>query len=457
MGEHTHLGRWWLPDSPDNGVFGVLHAPPNGRMVLSTAGVLAASGTPDLTILGRTQRGTRVTLAGCLAVSERSGFTSEPGSGSGEYDVAQTLFGDHFALPDEARFKFMDVAYSGLAAWVGTGAIKWISPVPEGYQCAIGVPREDLASVRQGDVEIALHLAARHDLTAGASTLEPIGRVMFTSKTPLTLKVWQDQFIRPIGNLVSFALDQSCFVLELTANERGPWWDDAQKGHDIVEVRIHNREPLKGSGRRHPDRPRFLLSDSGVDIGVSLPKWLRACSEIKLPLDLYFAAMHAPFMYIEASFLTLVQSAEGYHRARFPNSVVDEPAIHARRLETIFGALKDEAECATWLRKNIGLWSNDPALAHRLKELGDLAIGLGLPTTSKQLKSFIYHAKIARNDLSHGGLLADEKASYDVWPLYAQLSAIMQACIMHELGLPADIVRRALSQNAFARLRQDGR
>jgi len=161
-------------------------------------------------------------------------------------------------------------------------------------------------------------------------------------------------------------------------------------------------------------------------------------------------------MYGEASFLTLIQSAEGFHRVRFSDSVAEDPAIHARRLETIFEAVKDMDDSATWLRKRLGNWSNEPSLASRLKELGHLAISLGLPTTSKQMKSFISHAKVARDHLSHGGLLADEEAPRDVWPLYAQLSAIMQACIMHELGLPQGIVRRALSQNAFARLRQNG-
>jgi len=89
MGEHTHLGGWWLPEDPDSRVFGVLHAPPNDRMVLNTAGVLAPSGATDMTILGRTQLGTRVTLAGCLAVSERRVIASDPSDGSGEYYVAQ--------------------------------------------------------------------------------------------------------------------------------------------------------------------------------------------------------------------------------------------------------------------------------------------------------------------------------------------------------------------------------
>jgi hypothetical protein len=453
MDNHTHLGYWWLPDDPDAGVFGVLHAPPNERMLLSTAGTLAPSGTTNLTIHGRTHEGEPVTLAGCLAVSERHPLTSDLYTGFGEYEVAQTLLGDHFALPDEARFKFMDVAYSGLAAWIGTAIAKWVSPVPESYQCAIGIPYEDLPSVRHADVEIVFCLAAQRNQIEGASTLEPVGHAMFTSETPLTLKAWDDQFIRPIGNLISFALDQTCFVLEQSANERGPLWGDAQKGHDIVEVRVLNREPVKGSGR-HPDRPRFLLSDSEVDLRVSLPRWLDACSAIKLPIDLYFAAMHAPFIYIEASFLTLIQCAEGYHRARFPDYVEEKPDVHARRLKTIYEALEGEAECVTWLKKQLGTWSNEPALASRLKDLGDLAIGLGLPTTSRQLKSFIYHAKNARHHLSHGGLLADEAASYDVWPLYAELSAIMQACLMRELELPASTVRRALSENAFGKRRQ---
>jgi len=174
-------------------------------------------------------------------------------------------------VPDEVRFKFVDVAYSGLAAWLGTGGAKWVTPMPEGYQAAIGVPYQDISSLRHGDVEIDFRLASRHNVADGASTLEPIGHVTFTSGTPLTLKAWQHLFIRPIGNLVSFAPDRTCFVLEQTAIERGPWWDEIQKGHDIVEVRIHAREPLKGSDSRHP----AVRASSSPTRASTLPHRLR--------------------------------------------------------------------------------------------------------------------------------------------------------------------------------------
>jgi hypothetical protein len=213
----------------------------------------------------------------------------------------------------------------------------------------------------------------------------------------------------------------------------------------VPEITVRRGKPLSGQEGTTADRfplPLFRLSDDGVDLEGILSRWLDAAPRLELPFNLYFATVFAPFMYLETRFLNLVQAAEGYHRARYPQAVED-PRVHEERLKAIYAAIENEAH-QKWLMAQIGNWSNEPRLRQRLDDLVELARSQGTTISRKDGKSFVSQVISGRNDLSHGGLTSERTAKVDYVKLNRQLRIILHACFVKELGLPADVASRVL-------------
>jgi len=204
-------------------------------------------------------------------------------------------------------------------------------------------------------------------------------------------------------------------------------------------------EPLTGPPGSGAGSLLFFTLADDVNLEDILPRWLDAYQELRLPLNLYFTTMFAPFMYLESRFLNLVQAAEGYHRVRFPDRRAEDPPVHAERLTSIYGSI-DNPKHLAWLTGHLGEHSNEPSLRQRLGDLTKLARRQGLRMTGREAQSFAYAVKNARDELSHGGLGERKTLHGDYVKMEKQLKGVLQACWLSELGLSGDVSSAMLNR-----------
>lgn len=449
MDENMILGKWWLPERPQRRVFGLLQTPRDEAITLSLAGDLIGT-SPSETILGRTQGGVPVTLRRCFATSRKGRWIPESDDAS-EQDILVhvALFGDRLKEGDEGRFRFVEVNYSSLPEFAGMPTFRPVTPASETELRTIGVEQTKETKFQYNDTEILFVVGTREKWAGNTATLQSDCRFYFFSKTPRTLDEWQHQFLGPMGYLLTLALGRASVVTHQSMLKRAPWWTYAKAHKRVPEITVRRGRPLSGRDGAAVDRPLFRLSDEGIDLESIVTRWLDAAPLLELPFNLYFATVFAPFMYLETRFLNLVQAAEGYHRVRFPQAVED-PETHDARLKAIYAAIENE-EHKAWLEGQIGEWSNEPRLRHRLADLVKLARSQGITISAKDRKSFINSVLMARNDLSQGGLGPDKTAKSAFVKLNRRLRIILHACFVKELGLPSEVAARVLRSSAQLR------
>jgi hypothetical protein len=147
-------------------------------------------------------------------------------------------------------------------------------------------------------------------------------------------------------------------------------------------------------------------------------------------MNLFFTISLGMDLYLESQFLLAVQSAELFHRRKFPIESNDLTA-HQARLREIISSVPVE-EDRNWLRARLA-FSHEPTLKMRLSELMDFA-GPDLRNFLRPL--FVKSVGDTRNFLTHydDRLAAVAASGEDLWRLTQETIALIEYCFFRELG-----------------------
>jgi hypothetical protein len=190
-----------------------------------------------------------------------------------------------------------------------------------------------------------------------------------------------------------------------------------------------------------PDRnfggfPMFRYRDIAWCWPDMLKRWLTMPDDLRTAWALYIGVLFAQRIYAEHSYLSLVGAAEMYHRLRGKNEI-DPAAAHTARITRILGHFKGPDR--KWLKGKLSR-SNEPSLENRLLELLE---------RNPKLFEQIYEdrgilCKIiarTRNYYSHYAAELQTGAVRDRVELHwlsRVVAAIVEDCLLHELGMSAD-------------------
>jgi hypothetical protein len=149
-------------------------------------------------------------------------------------------------------------------------------------------------------------------------------------------------------------------------------------------------------------------------------------------------------MYSKQKFLYVVQAIETYHRRRFANNVLPKDVHKARIREILEHTVEEHRE---WLKEQLN-YSNEPRLRQRVKEILDmLEDAVSALITDKD--AFAKNVVNTRNYYTHYDPHLKDKVAQGIklYVLTEQLSYLLQACLLVELGISKQKCAELLIRN----------
>jgi hypothetical protein len=429
-------GHFWLPNKPEARLQGTLSFTYSEGITLELTG--AFEGTegqgPFRTdiILGRSFAGKNITLYECLLAE-----TSASGSQAIETKFhASVLFaGAHFPKRDDIKFRRASVRYKHLDAWVNVSGFHTEPLAAESGLSNVRVEYRSPASVvaRMGDKTISIV----HEL-ASSFSLYPRKEVKLRQKAYVMMEFAEEttfgiveSHIYRIQEFLSLALAQPTHAVTVhgITDKSIMTLPGGQITHEPVQIVWHQLD-IK---RRLGPLTLFTLGEIRDEFDTFLTNWFERAELLEPVYDLYFASLNDSGVYMEHTFLSLVQAAEAYHRRRVGNEELPRPEHELRQSEILASVPEKHRQ---WLANKLE-YSNEPTLRKRLRELLDR---LAESNVLNIERDFIDDVVNTRNYLTHYEEKSKDKCARgeQLFRLIQKLKLILHALLLEEVGFDAN-------------------
>jgi hypothetical protein len=219
-----------------------------------------------------------------------------------------------------------------------------------------------------------------------------------TVDEPLTIGELWEQYRNPLLSFATFAVDEPDDLMHES------YFDPADRRHIVVLRR--DRNPRQREWRPVPGRYLFQAEDID-DIGLALTRWFEIWKRTVPSLGLFHETVQQGRTYSAPRFLTLYTAAEGYWK-------------------------NTKTENASWSPRSLAERANLPPA---ITGATDEAVALIGATRE-------YHAH-----LTVGNKFSPETIVGTTYESTRRLHALMQACLMREIGIATSDIERLMTQH----------
>jgi hypothetical protein len=452
-----YRGLWWLPEEPAQKVAGVLTFSQDdvalelvGQLPRTEARqeqttdvvVLPAGPLSRERIVGLSTNGKAFTLERCHA----SGWNmSMPGMATERFSPDLILEGARYETGEAVVFDELSVRYTQLDGWVATSGISSGAHAEGEEVTGIDLSFRPPDSIEVELPDLTLEVAfswTPEDAAPLGTQLKLSQRAAFVLRfeEPMPLEQTLD-FVYQLRNFVALGVGRPVtpvaitgFVLPPANAERDPFTGlEPRKLTINLFYRLGHVPDVKDI---HPAQMLFTFPDARDRLTQLLENWFCKQQLLRPVFDLYFGAIYNRHAFLEQRFLSLMQAIETYHR-RTSTETDLPPEKHERRLEEILAATPEEYR--HWLSGQL-THSNELTLRKRLKDVLRRCPDVVEKLVKK--KRFIHRVHNARNYLTHYDSSLEDKAQrgMNLYPLTVQLQALVEMCLLLELGFNCEEV-----------------
>ncbi len=432
------LGIWWTPEDTHRTVSGTLKISVSGEVNLELNGsfdeVAVAQTMPSRArIFGATRDGQEVTLTDCICRHlHGNAYLSQT------FFATTTFLGAHLAEADEV-FDSVEIHLEHLREWVLSTGLRWAAPpqlVPGDVGPVVWVetPASETAK-RVGVGRYGISRDYSMEQEAGQRSLTEDVYFAVTLEVPADLHKLTEVAIGPLRDLVTFGLDRPVGYksITLTAPSKTGLIQGQPQQVDIELVRNFS-QPLSDEGSSNPGTALFLLSDHAGGFQAILDGWFAAIEKAAPSLNILIGIEYGPPTYYDNRLILLLQAAEAYHRASFPDR-----AVHPVSLKNAKAALTSgPPEIQDWLGAKLR-HATEPSLRARLSDLLRRAGPHLRPLIGKRAP-LAFRLSRFRNLFSHHGAAPEAPDGPELYELAQKLHWAMKLNLLHDLGFtPTDV------------------
>jgi hypothetical protein len=432
-------GDWWLPESPDSTVPGILYFSSKGIKLhvhqsfnpLDGA-VRPGDESPKYSVIhGVTVKSEAVTLFDAQQLGTSFNFSSGGVTRPSHIHARILIFGAHLS----ANFIFSEVSFRvpGLTVWLGNQVINHELTfnaenklLEQAYK--LGKMPSDSFQITKLDAILSIYYgytskadaynSIRVDVSAWSSFAS-------TQKQPID---WFIQQQTRLLSLLSF-LSGRVFVSDAIQAKI----DDSKHRIDILFVSNNS----KNNEFNHP--VEFFLSKPALSKSLDeiVNKWFEIIPSVEKPVSLAIGISGSDSLWIHIEFLSLMQALEGLHRALYDGNYMEDSKyadVKSVLSSSIPSYVQPDHKDA--LRSRIR-YGNQKSLRKRLDELVSklslksrdslFGIGNGIPRTWIDTRNYYTHwdEELLSNILDIQSMYyANEKMKCFICILYAQLAGV---------------------------------
>lgn len=453
--ESEYKGRWWIPGE-DIKIPGTLKLVTNEKALLElepseeTRKMSIMHRNPKLILghcpypLGVGKTEINITLMNCYAESNL------------DYSARTVFLGAHFENESNIKFRDMYIKYSFLHewAWISGFELTPLRPLPDVEQrMTINYRQPDAVPLGEfNGFKLSIDFLTTWPRIGGAyarkkATIEQESFIKLDGVKERSFEEYAD-IIWKVQNFLTLANHKPVYPLYVDATTESN--KEEVKGNVLYDpIAIYDMrwkvrtKPLKFETLRG----FFTFKDIRYRKENLVNKWLADYEVFRPIYRFYFAIIYKDTMYMENTFLTLVQAIEAYHRlAGYKNFVLD-PQEHEERVKYILDSVDKYKD---WLKWRIDSKSaNEPSLKDRLKQIIDDSKKVSEAFVGDG-KEFINKVVETRNIYMHPDerLTKKEPAPEELHALiYYQLQPLVEICLLRNLGLTYQEVRDFFAQS----------
>jgi len=265
---------------------------------------------------------------------------------------------------------------------------------------------------------------------------------------PLRFEEWYVLVLRPLQNFVSLVSDQAAWVNKV-------WVSHSARRVGPRGRRYPARVTVYGYWARKDKEPARDLTPSDFLLGFDdvarafdrvLSNWLRVSRDFRDALTLFFGPRYADHMYLEPSFLMLVQALEVFHRTKHPAATMIPSDEYRKLRDALIKATPKQYKNLISARLNRG---NDVFFKTRIVELANYAGPAVTNLVGQPPDRWANKVKNTRNDLTHWNPVREgmEPGTPDFFDMRRQTLILMKTVLLRELGFSTSECARLLANN----------
>lgn len=471
------VGTWWLPSEPDHKVAGTLVVNDDGELTLTLIGGFntrtstpVGANTYEVTesidsfgiVLGHADPHREVTLIDCLIASNQLTLGDAPLNQ--KWRPARALAGLHILDSTANDFVSATVELEGFHAWAGTGRFG-ITATPEA-----GDGRREVSVPQRRPIEFAssgwsfkvrhrvdpFRTRHHHDHSEVVSAQRTFIDISCDEAVPYD---GFDSVVSALADLASFASRDACAIASYAVQHRVPQrrrrpvpGDNGSLRFDEYESPAHAEvfanwyTAPRTEGAPRPTRT-YLFTASDLDLETLVTRWLEIRARLDRGIDMLLSLRYGEPTFLQTEVLVLAVAAEAIHRRLYPDCLLTYPGEFEHIRETAMAKL-NAAE-----REMFDHTRNEPSYRDRLRDLATLPVGLdkkSVGTVLPDLKKWVRDLTDVRNGLAHA---LTRRPSTDDFELLVDMRRrtehFIEILILAELGLSAEVQRRALRQRGY--------
>lgn len=474
MNDTRWKGTWWIPGAPDDAKPGTLHHRDDGQLNLeliggfsllvpvpTVGGVWAAEERePLFPVIHGMCGAERFTLFNVVAVHTSGRLFDDVTDQS--LNALLGLRGIHIASAAERIFDSAEVQLEYLLSWTAQTTMKASVTLEEGRwtgeQTAQSTPADD-QDATYGGLTLTLrvpHTQFRFDVDPCASQRTVSSRewaeLKVASSGPLSFDGF-GQVIKAMADLMTLCAHAPSGALKRTLRFTGTPEHPAPAGRggeaEVMGRQVH--QPLDSGSAA---RVEFLFTLADADFAVVVPAWLALYERASTPCGVLFGLKYISQGYASTRLLSAASSAEALHQSLHDSTPYPEdefPELLKKVLSVFPGKDEKSKSVRKFIRERL---SNHMTYRDRVLALAAIPDQEAVASLIPDVETWAELLKKGRNSAAHAGKApagAEELArTAGLQHALTEVTyALLSIVLMAELGLPAQVQRRAASAQSF--------
>src|SRR5258706_2892436 len=451
-------GYWWLPETPENKIFGQLTFIPGDELTIKVQGILNIDSdkndifSPDFInpqfIHGIIQDKSAIEKNVTIYKCQQTG-SSMSGSGlqSSSFMGMAAFIGVHFNAVEQLEFKSISVHLSNIEMWSNRNPIT-VASSDNNAGRIIQYTSQDSTWAKTDDMDVQIFFygpITSYSFTETTVSYET--RVEITQHEETKFEKYLET-IRRLQNFFSLAIGAATYPIGLIGQSNANKVISENKKEIFLPIDIYYLSPSwpKQIKPIHSNEMLFTLTAIESSFEKCIQNWIKKYELLEPAINLYFSVLYNPSNFVEVRFLSLAQAIETYHRRLFDGKYQVDDIYRVGLYNELVKVVPKELDSD--FRKSLEgrlKYGNEYSLRTRLRKVIEGVtdiLDFNFIQSKPERATFINKVIDTRNYWTHYTSELAEKAvqtGEERLILITQLQLLLEVCFLNDLGFDTNI------------------